>query len=148
MMPAMKYSPAAQTLMALGLVVVIGGLTATVLMLARAGIDWWHSPPPPSEIIEGWAAGADTFLMDVPADCAAQELTYSLWQIDPAQPASVEFVVSKMGDQVYTTGRQEFSDYITGITTLPLLDDSVYALNVRGINARWRFSIVCGQGQP
>lgn len=144
-MAAKEGSPFAQALMVLGLAVVIGSLILGGGLLFRAVVGWWNSPPAASAIIEEWASGADTFLMDVPTSCPVQELNYKLWQSDATRPASVEFVVSKMGNQVYTTGRQEFTDYVTSATTLSLPDNSVYALNVRGINARWRFSIACQQ---
>ena len=144
-MAAKEGSPFAQALMVLGLAVVIGSLILGGGLLFRAVVGWWNSPPAASAIIEEWSSGADTFLMDVPTSCPVQELNYKLWQSDATRPASVEFVVSKMGNQVYTTDRQEFTDYVTSATTLSLPDNSVYALNVRGINARWRFSIACQQ---
>lgn len=94
-------------------------------------------------LVEGWDEAVDTFLMDVPDLCPSQRLDYSAWQKDLEQPAWVEFVVSQMEEPVHTTGRTDVAEFVQDSQRWSLDDDSVYALTVRGIHARWRFAVVC-----
>ncbi len=94
-------------------------------------------------LAEGWDDGADTFLMDVPALCPAQRLEYTAWQKYDTNEADVEFIVSQMGNTIQTDGAADFTDIVQDGATWALSDDSVYALTVRGRNARWRFSVAC-----
>lgn len=94
-------------------------------------------------LAEGWDTATDVVVLDIPADCPAQRLEYAAWQVDDARLAQVDFVASQMGDQVHTTATGEFADYADGAADWTLKDDAVYALTARGINARWRFAVIC-----
>lgn len=103
-----------------------------------------RTPPTTGAILaDGWASATDVVLLDIPAACPAQRLEYAGWQIEAAIPASVEFVVSQMGSEVLSTANGDFADYTTGTADWTLEEGRVYALTVRGVNARWRFLVTC-----
>lgn len=103
-----------------------------------------RTPPTTGAILaDGWASATDVVLLDIPAACPAQRLEYAGWQIEAAIPASVEFVVSQMGSEVLSTANGDFADYTTGAADWTLEEGRVYALTVRGVNARWRFVVTC-----
>lgn len=102
------------------------------------------APPTAGAILaQGWATATDVVLLDIPAACPAQRLEYAGWQKDTATPASVEFVVSQRDNEVLATASGDFIDYTSGAADWTLEDDAVYALTVRGVNARWRFAVTC-----
>lgn len=93
-------------------------------------------------LVEAWASDTDTFLMDVPELCAAQRLDYSGWQRDSNLPASLEFAVSQLNNEIQSTNIK-INDIAQGVEDWTLADNEVYALIVRGTNARWRFVVTC-----
>lgn len=129
----------------IGRLLAAAGAVLVAVGVAYLAYMWWPRPAPASAapIVEAWSSGAETFAMDLPAECAAQRLEYAAWQIDAALPAQLDFVVSQLGDQVHTTGTGDFTDYTDGAADWTLKDDAVYALTARGINARWRFAVTC-----
>lgn len=94
-------------------------------------------------LAQGWDTATDVALLDVPAACPAQRLEYAGWQKDMAAPAAVEFVVSQRDSEVLATASGDFTEYTSGTADWTLKADAVYALTVRGINARWRFAVTC-----
>jgi len=94
-------------------------------------------------LAEGWDTAADVILMDIPADCPAQRLEYAAWQQDTNLPARLEFVVSQFENRVDSITTDSFTDYAGGTADWSLEDNEVYALTVRGVNARWRFTVTC-----
>ena len=102
------------------------------------------SPPTAGLLLaQGWDSATDVVVMNIPAACPAQRIEYRGWQKDTAAPASVEFVVSQMGSEVLSTANGDFADYTSGVVDWTLKDEQVYALTVRGVNARWRFVVTC-----
>ncbi len=116
-------------------------LIPLLLLLAacRAG-----APPTAGLLLaQGWDTATDVVVMTIPAACQAQRIEYRGWQKDTAAPASVEFVVSQMNGEVLVTASGDFTDYTTDTVDWALEDGQVYALTVRGVNARWRFDVTC-----
>jgi hypothetical protein len=101
------------------------------------------SPSAGQLLAEGWDTATDVVVMTIPAACQAQRLEYRAWQKDDTTPASVEFVVSQMNSEVLSTASGDFTDYTTGVSDWTLDGGQVYALTVRGVNARWRFAVTC-----
>ena len=101
------------------------------------------SPSAGQLLAEGWDTATDVVVMTIPAACQAQRIEYRGWQKDTAAPASVEFVVSQMNSEVLATASGAFTDYTTDTVDWALEDGQVYALTVRGVNARWRFAVTC-----
>lgn len=101
------------------------------------------SPSAGQLLAEGWDTATDVVVMTIPAACQAQRIEYRAWQKDDTAPASVEFVVSQMGSEVLSTANGDFADYTSGVVDWTLKDAQVYALTVRGVNARWRFAVTC-----
>jgi hypothetical protein len=94
-------------------------------------------------LAEGWDTATDVAVMTIPAACPAQRIEYRAWQKDKNTPASVEFVISQMSSEVLATASGDFTDYTIGAADWTLEAGQVYALTVRGINARWRFAVTC-----
>ncbi len=94
-------------------------------------------------LVEGWDEGTETFLMDIPAHCPTQRLEYTAWAKYDTNTATVEFVVSKMDNEILTAGANDFTESVQDGANWSLVDNSVYALTARGRNARWRFSVTC-----
>lgn len=93
-------------------------------------------------LAEGWSTATDVVVLDIPADCPAQRLEYAGWQVDAARPSSLAFVVSQLEEEVIAAATGDFADYMTGAADWRLAA-GVYALTVRGVNARWRFAVTC-----
>lgn len=128
----------------IGRILAVAGAVCVALGVAWMAYTWWPRAPvvPAGPLVEGWAAGVDTFVLDVPEGCRVQRLNYTAWQQDDALPARIEFAVSQMGDPVSSTGTA-VEDLAQDVVDLPLTADQVYALTVRGVNARWRFAVTC-----
>ena len=115
-------------------------LLALLVVLAACRAD---APTTGTLLAEGWATATDVTAMDIPAACPAQRLEYRGWQKDDATPASLEFVVSQLDREIHSTASGDFADYNIGAADWTLPDAQVYALTVRGVNARWRFAVTC-----
>ena len=114
-----------------------------ILLLLLAACREGAPPTAGLLLAQGWDSATDVVVMNIPAACPAQRLEYAGWQIEPAVPASVEFVVSQMGSEVLSTANGNFADYTSGVVDWTLKDEQVYALTVRGVSARWRFAVTC-----
>ena len=129
---------------AIGIMALIG---LALLAVWRLALGASSNPPaagdtPNTVLVEDWQDATEIYLLDVPDMCPAQRLDYRAWQKDPAQPASVEFVISKMNEPVTTTGQVDVIEFAQGSAAWAL-DATTYALTVRGVNARWRFAVTC-----
>jgi len=141
--------PSSRALEFIGLITVLGAILLGGLYVVRtyqriASRRDLPTPTPSARVLaEGWDTGVATFLMDVPESCPAQSLEYRGWQKTADSPASVRFVVSKMNEEITTVDAGDFAEFTEGAADLALQDDAVYALVVQGINARWRFAVIC-----
>lgn len=115
-------------------------LLALLVVLATCRAD---APTAGAVLAEGWDTATDVAIMHIPAACPTQRIEYRGWQKDAASPASVEFVVSQMDREIHSTASGDFADYTSGVVDWTLKDAQVYALTVRGVNARWRFAVTC-----
>lgn len=145
----MKDRPPNRALEFIGLMTVLGAILWGGLYVVRAAqhIALHRDSPTPTPstrvLAEGWDTGVATFLMDVPESCPAQALEYRGWQKAVDSPAALRFVVSKMNEHVTTVDAGDFGEFTEGTADIALKDDAVYALAVQGINARWRFTVIC-----
>lgn len=146
----MNDRPPNRALEFIGLMTVLGAVLLGGLYVVRAyqrTAPHRDSPTPVAEgprvIAEGWDTGVATFLMDVPESCPVQSLEYRGWQKTADSSASIRFIVSKMNEKITTVDAGDFAEFTEGTADLALKDDTVYALTVRGVNARWRFVVIC-----
>ena len=116
---------------------------AFIVLVVAVGACRKGAPTTAPLLAEGWDTATDVAVMHIPAACPTQRIEYKGWQKDAAAPASVEFVVSQLDREIYSTASGDFADYTIGAADWTLKEAQVYALTVRGVNARWRFTVTC-----